>query len=130
MSTPPVRTDTEAQTRSEERLKRLIEASGAGTWEVELATQRVWADTPLLELFGLGGTPAEAVTVEAVLAGVHPDDRARVAEALEKALAGEQGGRYAADYRTVAADGRLHWVEGRGQVFFGADGKPARFIGT
>ncbi len=130
MSTPPVRTDTEAQTRSEERLKRLIEASGAGTWEVELATQRVWADAPLLELFGLGGTPAEAITVEAVLAGVHPDDRARVAEALEKALAGEQGGRYAADYRTVAADGRLHWVEGRGQVFFGADGKPARFIGT
>jgi PAS domain S-box-containing protein len=121
---------TGAQARSEERLKRLIEASGAGTWEVDLSTQQVWADASLFELFGLGGTTTETVPLDAVLAGIHPDDRSRVAEAISKALAGEQGGRYAADYRTLSSDGRLHWVEGRGQVFFGADGKPARFIGT
>ena len=131
MSTPTLRADIEARARrSEERLQRLIEASGAGTWEMDLATRQVWADTPLLELFGLGGGGAETVPVDAVLAGIHPDDRARVAEAISKALGGEQGGRYATDYRTLAADGRIRWVEGRGQVFFDADGKPARFIGT
>jgi len=131
MSTPTLRADIEARARrSEERLQRLIEASGAGTWEMDLATRQVWADTPLLELFGLGGTGTETVPVDAVLAGIHPDDRVRVQEAISKALAGEQGGRYAADYRTRSADGRIRWVEGRGQVFFDADGKPARFIGT
>jgi len=116
--------------RSEERLQRLIEASGAGTWEMDLATGQVWADAPLLELFGLGGSRTETVPVDAILAGIHPDDRARVADALSKAIAGEQGGRYATDYRTLTADGRIRWVEGRGQVLFGADGKPTRFIGT
>ena len=116
--------------RSEERLQRLIEASGAGTWEMDLATRQVWADVPLLELFGLGGSRTETVPVDAILAGIHPDDRARVADALSKAIAGEQGGRYATDYRTLTADGRIRWVEGRGQVLFGADGKPTRFIGT
>jgi PAS domain S-box-containing protein len=131
MSPPSPRADTEEQVRrSEERLQRLIEASGAGTWEMNLATRQVWADTPLLELFGLGETGTETVSVDAVLARIHPDDRDRVAEAISKALGGEQGGRYAADYRTLAADGRIRWVEGRGQVFFDADGKPARFIGT
>jgi len=131
MSTPTLRADIEARARrSEERLQRLIEASGAGTWEMDLATRQVWADAPLLELFGLGAAGTETVPVDAVLAGIHPDDRARVAEAISKALAGEQGGRYATDYRTLAADGRIRWVEGRGQVFFDAGGKPARFIGT
>ncbi len=131
MSTPSLSADTEAQARrSEERLKRLIEASGGGTWEMDLTTRLVWADAPLLELFGLGGTSTEMVSVDAVLAGIHSDDRGQVSEAISKALAGEHGGRYAADYRTLDADGRIRWVEGRGQVFFDADGKPARFIGT
>ncbi|HYO71096.1 MAG TPA: PAS domain-containing sensor histidine kinase, partial [Archangium sp.] len=97
---------------------------------MELATRQVWADALLLEMFGLGGTRTETVPLDAVLAGIHPEDRGRAAEAISKALAGEQGGRYAADFRTLAADGRIRWVEGRGQVLFDADGKPVRFIGT
>jgi PAS domain S-box-containing protein len=114
---------------SEERLQRLIEASGAGTWEMDLGTGQVSADARLLALFGLpAGQP---VQLEAVLNGIHPEDRERVRGAISAALTGKTDGRYAVEYRTVGpGDARVRWVEGRGQVFFSADGAPTRFMGT
>jgi PAS domain S-box-containing protein len=115
---------------SEERLRRVVEASGAGTWEMDLTTGKVSADPRLLALFRL--PPEGGFSLEAVLAGIHPEDRARVERAVTAALAGENDGRYYAEYRTLGPrdDGKEHWVEGRGQVFFDTQGKPVRFMGT
>ncbi|MFP2904057.1 PAS domain-containing protein [Pyxidicoccus sp. 3LFB2] len=114
---------------SEERLRRVVEASGAGTWQMDLGTGRVSADPRLLILFGL--PPEGELTLEAILSGIHPEDRARVEHAVRSALAGEDDGHYYAEYRTLGpGDGRERWVEGRGQVYFDANGKPVRFMGT
>ena len=37
---------------------------------------------------------------------------------------------YDVEYRTVWPDGSLHWVQIRGQVIRGADGRPERMIGV
>jgi len=114
---------------SEARLRRVVEASGAGTWEMDLVTGYVSADARLLALFGL--PPAAHFSLEVILGSIHPEDRARVERAVTSALAGESAGRYYAEYRTQGSgDGRERWVEGRGQVSFDATGKAVRFLGT
>ncbi len=114
---------------SEERLRRVVEASGAGTWEMDLVTNKVFADPRLLALFRL--PPEGGFGLESILHGIHPDDRARVQHAVSSALAGQNEGRYSEEYRTVGPQGGPpRWVEGRGQAFFDTKGKAVRFMGT
>jgi PAS domain S-box-containing protein len=115
--------------QTEERLRRVVEASGTGTWEMDLRTQTVRADARLLALFGL--PPDSHFSLEIILRGIHAEDRDRVSKAVADALAGKDEGYYHAEYRTVGpGDGRERWVEGRGQVLFDSSGKAVRFMGT
>ena len=118
----------EALRLSEEYLRRVVEATGAGTWELELRGNRVTADERMLGLFGMAS--AKDVSLEDVLLGIHPADRERVAGAIQAALRGEEGGRYMQEYRTLGADGRERWVESRGHAFFSSSGQAERFLGT
>ena len=60
--------------------------------------------------------------------GLHPEDADRVLAALQQALDGQ--GRYECRHRLLRPDGSLRHVHARGEVFFGADGKPERMIGA
>jgi PAS domain S-box-containing protein len=114
---------------SEARLRLALDAAELGTWSYDLATQKHHWDARAKELFGL--PPEAPVDVEAWRAGAHPEDREWVAEAVRRALAGENGGFFAAEYRTVGLqDGVLRWLASRGRVLFDADGRPTRFSGT
>ena len=114
---------------SEERLQRIVEASGIGTWEVDLSTQEVVADARYRELAGL--SPDEPFTVEQAFSLILPEDSSRIAQAYAEALAGKDGGHYLVEYRTAYhPNGATRWVEARGQVRFGPDGKAVHFWGT
>lgn len=115
--------------QSEEHLLRVAQASGTGIWEMDTATGTLVTDARFRELFGLA--PDEPFPLEKGLSIIHPEDRPRVERALRAALAGENGGRYHAEYRTVRTpEGRWRWVEARGHADFGPDGKPVRILGT
>jgi PAS domain S-box-containing protein len=122
--------DAEARARdSQERLRRVVEASGTATWELDLATGEVSDDARHVELLGL--PPGSKVTLQRILEGMHPEDRAPTERAIAAAVAGEGGGRYHVELRTRRADGASwRWLEGRGQVLFDAEGRPARLVGT
>jgi PAS domain-containing protein len=64
---------------SEERLQRIVDASGIGIWEVNLSTQEVVADARTRELSGL--SPDEPFTVAKAFCLIHPEDRSRIARA-------------------------------------------------
>ncbi|HZH75080.1 MAG TPA: ATP-binding protein [Archangium sp.] len=114
---------------SEERLQRLVEASGIGTWEVNLSTQEVVADARYRELAGL--SPDEPFTVEKAFCLILPEDSPRIVRAYAEALAGKDGGHYLVEYRTAhRPNGATRWVEARGQVRFGPDGQAVHFWGT
>ncbi|WP_050031095.1 PAS domain S-box protein [Verrucomicrobium sp. BvORR034] len=116
---------------AEERLRLAMELGGLGLW--------IWQATPdsnpghwsdrLKEIFGV---PLDAeVTHDMFLTAVHPEDREKVDAAVKGALMGQEGGRYALEYRTLrpeATGGR--WVLARGQAFFDEAGAPVRFIGS
>lgn len=111
----------------EERLRLAVEASSAGTWEVDLDTRVIAGDALVRSLFGLRGD--DELTVAAVLERMIGGDDAHVAAAMEAALRGDDQGRFAAQYRIVEG-GQLRWIDSRGVVLFDGAGAPTRFLGT
>jgi PAS domain S-box-containing protein len=114
---------------SQERLRLVVEASGAGTWELDVVTQVFRGDARQSALLGLPANASQPL--ERVMQAIHPEDRERTARVMAAALAGEQGGRYHVELRTAGLGGApARWLEGRGQAYFGPDGKPMRLMGT
>ncbi|HYO57499.1 PAS domain S-box protein [Archangium sp.] len=119
----------EALRESEERLSRVMEASGVGTWEIDPLTWAITADAPLRALHEF--PPDGDVDLETGLASIHPEDRERVRGAMTAALAGRDAGRYLIEYRVMGPEGRIiRWVEARGRAYFDAAGRAVRFLGT
>ena len=122
--------DIHDRKRAQAEYRRVVEASGAGFWDLVASTGAINADARLVELMGL--PPGGAVTLASALDGItFPAERAAVAEAVAAALRGEHGGSYAMEFRTGGrGDIPLRWVESRGETTFGADGKAVRLAGV
>jgi PAS domain S-box-containing protein len=104
---------TRALRQSEEQLRLALDAARMGIWfwSVE-ANQLVW-DQSLRRLFGL--TPDERIDrYEHLLERIHPEDRARVAEAVGRAV--EDGAPLDCEFRIVLSDGRVRWIADHGKV--------------
>ncbi|WNG32408.1 response regulator [Archangium violaceum] len=113
---------------SEERLRLALESAALGVWIYDPVTkEREW-DARTKELFGL---PPDATAVGPRWAESVPrDDSTRALAEVERALSGETGGLYTAEYRAVGIqDGVLRWLASRGQVHVGEDGR-TRILGT
>ena len=101
-----------------------VDAAGVGAWDWDLTTRELRWDERLLALFGVeagefGGT------IEAFGDFVHPDDRAKVNQALEESI--RTVGPYAAEYRVIRPDGEVRWVRARGRTLPGDDGGAAHW---
>jgi PAS domain S-box-containing protein len=119
---------TERLRRNEERLRLVVESSKMGTWEMMLPARELLGDDRFHELTGT--LPGETFESSRALAALDVADRPRVTASIAAALAGAGEGHYGEEYRmTSDAGSSPRWVEVRGQVFFGVDRKPARFLG-
>ena len=120
------RTAEAALRASEERLRLASEATGLGTYDVNLITgERDWSPEfhDLLRL-PRNAAPNRRLFVEAV----HPEDRARV-EQEWTATVSPDGLRPAMSFRLqFGAEDR--WIESRERVFHDAGGRPIRCVGT
>ena len=114
---------------SEDRLRLANEAADIGTWDFDPVTRDLRWDARCKELFGL--SPDAEVSYEGdFLAGLHPDDRARVDAAVQAALDPDGSGDYDTEYRIIGlTDGVERWLAASGRAIFD-EGKAVRFIGT
>ena len=122
---------TEAAAQVDAERVRLALAAGAiiGTWVWDLTSDRFTVDEPFARAFGLDPAMGrEGLSLEQVVATVHPDDQAGLAEAIDEAIA--RGGAYAHQYRTRRANGEYHWLEANGRVEHTSDGTPTSFPGV
>jgi len=112
---------------SVEQLRLALEAGRMGTWEYRVGTGEVKWSPGLEAIHGFppGGFPG---TFEAFREEIHPDDRERVLAAIGTAM--EERRDHHVEYRIVRRDGAVRWVEGRGQVFSGSEGRPERMVGV
>src|SRR4029077_8901024 len=112
---------------SEERLRLAQQIAHVGSFEWNIQTGvNTW--TPELEaMYSLQpGTFSGTQTAFENL--VHPDDRAGVIKLVAAAM--KSGQPTQGEWRVVWADGSVHWIAGRWQVFMGASGEPSKMIGV
>ncbi len=117
----------EALRRSEERARMALGAAGGlGSWDWDIAADRVIADARLATLFELPPKQSEQGRPMAdFLAQVHPDDKAGVEAALQEAIVGRDD--YSRDFRVLRPDGSIRWLSSQGRCYGGDDGRPVRF---
>src|ERR1700757_4139415 len=117
----------EALRAGEERLRLAQQAARIGTFDWNIRTGvNTW--TPELEaMYGLppGGFGGTQTAFENLL---HPDDRAGVIKLVDAAM--KSGQPTKGEWRVVWADGSVHWIAGRWQVFMDASGEPSKMIGV
>src|SRR4029077_13206890 len=116
----------EAVRASEERLRLAQQIAHVGSFEWNIQTGvNTW--TPELEaMYSLQpGTFTGTQTAFENL--VHPDDRAGVIKLVAAAM--KSGQPTQGEWRVVWADGSVHWIAGRWQVFMDASGEPSKMIG-
>ena len=106
-----------------DKLIAIIDAGGVGYWELALPGQDLWLSGRARKYLGLArGEPFAARDLPRKL---KPEDMARRAEALERALKGD--GDYAAEYQ-IRDSGR--WLQVRGRLIRSRSGKPIKLAGV
>src|SRR6516164_10409883 len=116
----------EALRASEERLRLAQQAAQIGTFEWNIQTGVNTWTSELEAMYGLppGGFGGTQTAFENL---VHPDDRAGVIELKDCSL--KTGQPTTGEWRVVWADGSVHWIVGRWQVFMNESGEPSRMVG-
>lgn len=116
--------------RLERERTRLADAQAVarvGSWETDLTTLAVSWSAQSHVIFGTDPTTFTP-NHPGFLDLVHPDDRTAVDMAFVASVSAP--GEHVIEHRIVRPDGRERQVEERWRVYFDADGKPSRAVGT
>src|SRR6201988_3453140 len=117
----------EALRASEERLRLAQQVAHIGSFEWNIQTGVNTWTRELEAIYGLQpGTFTGTQTAFENL--VHADDRAGVIKLVDAAM--KSGQPTQGEWRVVWADGSVHWIAGRWQVFMDASGDPSKMIGV
>jgi PAS domain S-box-containing protein len=111
---------------AEERLRLATEATGFGTFDLDLVDNKIVYSTRLAEIFGYGDT--RLLTHLDLQAHVHPEDVSTVQNAFQRAL--NNGGHYFYEVRNIWPDKSVHWFRTQGSLMFDASGNPVRLVGA
>ena len=127
--------DVTAETAAQEQLRinearwdLALQGTGDGVWDFDLVKDEIFLSRRSKELLGYEGDElVDGKTKESL---VHPDDKARVAETMDRHLKGETP-LFECEYRRLCGDGTYPWILARGRVIArDPDGKPLRIVGT
>ncbi|KAA2211740.1 hybrid sensor histidine kinase/response regulator [Teichococcus oryzae] len=111
---------------SEGRLQTALLAGRLGSWEFDVEAGVLTASATCKAVFGRG--PDAPFTYDDLMAGIHPQDRHRMQEAVQASIA--NGTDYAIEYRTIWPDGSNHWAEIRARVVRDRQGRRPRLVGV
>ncbi|WP_019590728.1 diguanylate cyclase domain-containing protein [Thioalkalivibrio sp. ALE20] len=108
------------------RLEEAQRIAGVGYWDWGIRGEQLNWSTNVYELFGLD-PERDTAGFEAYMHAIHPDDRVRVRQGINAALA--EGSHYHLEHRVVLPDGGLRHVRVEGEISRDADGRPQRVLG-
>lgn len=119
--------EARAQLREhQERLEFALAFSQLGAWELDPSTGHIEATDQCKTNLGL--EPGAVLTERSLLTEiVHPDDRERVRDAMDRGLASHE--QFEVDYRIGWASGAIRWILVRGVGRFLPDGALGSVIG-
>ena len=111
----------------EARMELAMAAAQLGTWDWDLATDRVvWSDS----LWAVSGLDRRYTTLNRAnfIAAIHGEDRAAMEVAIDASLANDEPFRHEA--RMLKPDGSLRWMLTHGRVLRDAYGRAERMVGV
>ena len=111
---------------SRTRLAEAERIAGIGSWEHDLATDRVAFSDGMLRIYRL---PADEWngTFETARGLVYPADREHVKETIDRAIVERSS--YTVEYRAIRSDGRVRNLRSHGDVVVDDTGEPIRVVG-
>jgi PAS domain S-box-containing protein len=112
---------------SEERLRLVLDSTGLGSWEYDVAAGKAIRSRRHDEIFGYF-SPVPDWGYEQFERHIPEEDRPRVLAGFRAAL--EEGADWEVETRMIRADGAQAWLKVRATPHYGADGKIARLLGT
>jgi signal transduction histidine kinase/FixJ family two-component response regulator len=113
-------------TESEGLLQTALNAGHLGALELHLPELELEASDTCKTFFGR--KPGDPFSYQDLLAAVHPDDRARRLEVLDRTI--KTGRDYSIEYRNVWPDGSQHWLEVRARAVRRPDGSIKSLVGV
>ncbi|MER3553376.1 MAG: hypothetical protein C4331_03240 [Meiothermus sp.] len=108
------------------RLRFTLEAARLGDWELELSTRKATRSLLHDQIFGYPEGAGEW-SLERFLEHVLPEDRARVEQSFEEAVAQQQD--WSFECRIRRADGVVRWIWARGSHIYSDSGEPSSLAG-
>ncbi|MES2130614.1 MAG: ATP-binding protein [Pseudomonadota bacterium] len=111
---------------SEQRLALVAEAAHLGIWIRDLAHDAIWVSEQWRNLFGFAHD--QVIRLDDVLARVHADDRAAVAQVFDSTRRGAR--RYEMEYRLEVPGQAQCWIASIGSVENDRAGRPALVRGV
>jgi two-component system sensor kinase FixL len=118
--------DTELKRQGDERMRKVVEDAGIGTWEVDLLTGAISCSATAARLFGV--TCEALATYDDVLALLHPEDRQSAVKAIKHCI--KEHGASELNYRVLRPDGATCWLYQRSQVYSDRDNLPTHMRGV
>jgi len=113
--------------QNEIQLKEAQKLAGIGSWNWDIASQKIsWSDETY-SIFGLDPRQT-TITYHEYINMIHPKDRKRLRQAIDKTL--KQGYKYSVEHRIVMGDGTTRHVHGLGDIEYDHQGNPIRMFGT
>jgi PAS domain S-box-containing protein len=112
--------------RSREQLAMAVESARLGFYDWDVTVDRLVVSDQMRADWGLR-PDEELSSLEAALARLHPDDREKAREAIERALATDDA--EALEFRVILPDGAVRWIEIK-NVVRRTEGGGIRFFGT
>jgi PAS domain S-box-containing protein len=113
-------------TESEGLLQTALDAGHLGALEIHLPGLELEASDTCKKFFGR--KPNQAFSYQDLEAAVHPDDRARRDDVLQRTIS--SGGDYRIEYRNIWPDGSQHWVDVRARAVRRRDGSIKSLVGV
>ncbi|MFZ5445466.1 MAG: PAS domain S-box protein [Myxococcota bacterium] len=116
----------------DERLQQAVKLVGTmGFFDHDQVHDQLHVSAAYRSVAGFG--PDEPVSLPALMERVHPDDRAPLLAAVQRAHAPGGDGSFEIEYRLVRPDGTTRWLAARSQTFFegaGPERRPVRTVGA
>ena len=107
------------------KLNLTEQASRVGVFDWTVGSAQTKWTRQLEKIYGLAPGQFKG-TYEYWISLIHPEDRAKAENAISHALI---TGLFETEFRIIWPDGSIHWLYGRGKVFYNATKQPTSLIG-
>jgi two-component system sensor histidine kinase/response regulator len=120
--------DLRARKDVEQQLRLALDAGNIKIWSQDPKTKRFAADAKLFAMYGVTPDHDGRISFETWIERIHPDDRARAAEANDELHRSAEPTRV--EFRIQAPDGTLRHIEGAGAARLDSSGQLAQLVGV